>query len=46
MAGFSAPGPADVPYRHFGITPEAVVAQALRLLDGAQVQADQIIYIV
>ncbi|WP_277622431.1 hypothetical protein [Herbaspirillum aquaticum] len=40
MAGFGVSGPADVLYRHFGITPEAVVAQALRLLNGAQVQAD------
>ncbi len=32
MPGFGASGPADALYRHFGITPEAVVAQARRLL--------------
>jgi transketolase len=32
MAGFGASGPADVLYRHFGITAEAVAAQARRLL--------------
>ena len=38
MAGFGAPGPADVLYRHFGITPEAVLAQALQLLDSPHSQ--------
>ena len=32
MPGFGASGPADVLYRHFGITAEALVAQARRLL--------------
>ncbi|MDT7838841.1 transketolase family protein [Aquabacterium sp. OR-4] len=32
MRGFGASGPADVLYRHFGITAEAIEAQALRLL--------------
>jgi transketolase len=32
MAGFGASGPADVLYRHFGITPEAIAAAARRLL--------------
>ena len=32
MPGFGAPGPADVLYRHFNITAEAVVAEARRLL--------------
>jgi transketolase len=32
MTGFGASGPADVLYRHFGITPEAIVAEAQRLL--------------
>lgn len=32
MPGFGASGPADVLYRHFGITAEAVAAQARRLL--------------
>lgn len=32
MAGFGASGPADVLYRHFGITADAIVAQARRLL--------------
>lgn len=36
MAGFGAPGPAEVLYRHFQITPEAVVAQALQLLGGGE----------
>ena len=34
MRGFGASGPANELYRHFGITPEAVVAEACRLLDG------------
>ena len=33
MSGFGASGPADVLYRHFGNTPEALVAEAKRLLD-------------
>jgi transketolase len=32
MQGFGASGPADVLYRHFGITAEAIVAEARRLL--------------
>ncbi|MDM0076177.1 transketolase [Variovorax sp. J2P1-59] len=32
MTGFGASGPADVLYRHFGITPGAIVAEARRLL--------------
>ena len=32
MSGFGASGPADVLYRHFGITAEAVVAAAKQLL--------------
>ncbi len=32
MSGFGASGPAEQLYRHFGITPEAVAAQARRLL--------------
>jgi len=32
MSGFGASGPADQLYRHFGITPEAIVAEARRLL--------------
>ncbi|MFL9924814.1 transketolase [Herbaspirillum lusitanum] len=32
MPGFGAPGPADVLYRHFNITSEAVVLEATRLL--------------
>ncbi len=32
MKGFGASGPADVLYRHFGITAEAVAAEANRLL--------------
>jgi transketolase len=32
MSGFGASGPADELYRHFGITPEAIVAEARRLL--------------
>jgi transketolase len=32
MTGFGASGPAEVLYPHFGITPEAVVAEARRLL--------------
>ena len=32
MTGFGASGPADELYRHFGITPEAIVAEARRLL--------------
>ncbi len=36
MTGFGASGPADVLYRHFGITPEAIVAEARRLLDPAR----------
>jgi transketolase len=34
MRGFGASGPADTLYRHFGITAEAVVAEARRLLAG------------
>ncbi len=34
MKGFGASGPADVLYRHFGITPEAIAAEARRLLGG------------
>ena len=32
MRGFGASGPADELYRHFGITPAALVAEARRLL--------------
>jgi transketolase len=32
MTGFGASGPAEVLYRHFGITSEAIVAEARRLL--------------
>ena len=32
MSGFGASGPADELYKLFGITPEAVVAEAHRLL--------------
>lgn len=32
MTGFGASGPADVLYRHFGITPEAIAAAARRQL--------------
>src|SRR5262245_16684566 len=32
MSGFGASGPAEVLYRYFGITPEAIVAEARRLL--------------
>ena len=32
MTGFVASGPAEVLYKHFGITPEAIVAEARRLL--------------
>ncbi len=32
MRGFGASGPAEALYRHFGITPEAIVAEARRLL--------------
>ena len=32
MKGFGASGPADVLYRHFGITAEAIAAEAKRLL--------------
>ena len=32
MTGFGATGPAEVLYNHFGITPEAIVAEARRLL--------------
>ena len=32
MTGFGASGPAEVLYLHFGITPEAIVAEARRLL--------------
>jgi len=32
MAGFGASGPADELYRHFGIVPSAVVAEAKRCL--------------
>jgi len=32
MSGFGASGPADELYRHFGITPEAIVAEARRLM--------------
>ena len=34
MAGFGASGPADLLYRHFGITADTVVAEAQRLLAG------------
>lgn len=34
MKGFGASGPADVLYRHFGITAEAIAAEARRLLGG------------
>lgn len=33
MRGFGASGPADALYRHFGITPAAIVAEARRLLE-------------
>jgi len=33
MTGFGVSGPADVLYRHFGITPEAIVAEAKRWID-------------
>jgi len=33
MRGFGASGPADLLYRHFGITAEAIVAEAQRLLN-------------
>lgn len=33
MTGFGASGPADVLYRHFGITPEAIVAEAKRWIE-------------
>ena len=32
MTGLGASGPAEVLYPHFGITPEAIVAEARRLL--------------
>jgi transketolase len=32
MTGFGASGPAETLYRHFGITPEAIVGEARRLL--------------
>ena len=32
MTRWCASGPAEVLYRHFGITPEAIVAEARRLL--------------
>jgi transketolase len=32
MSGFGAPGPADVLYRHFNITADAIVLEARRLL--------------
>jgi transketolase len=32
MTGFGASGPAETLYRHFGITPEAIVAEVRRLL--------------
>ena len=32
MTGFGASGPAEVLYRYFGITPEAIVAKARSLL--------------
>lgn len=32
MPGFGASGPAEALYRHFGITPDAIVAKARRLL--------------
>ena len=32
MTGFGASGPADALYRHFGITPQAVVALARRCI--------------
>jgi transketolase len=35
MTGFGASGPADVLYRHFGITAEAIVVEAHRLLGTA-----------
>jgi transketolase len=35
MRGFGASGPADALYRHFGITTEAIVAEAQRLLAGS-----------
>lgn len=33
MRGFGASGPANALYEHFGITPQAVVAEARRLLE-------------
>ena len=36
MTGFGASGPADELYRHFGITPEAIVEQALAALAEAR----------
>ncbi len=33
MRGFGASGPADALYKHFGITSQAIVAEARRLLD-------------
>ena len=36
MTGFGASGPAETLYRHFGITPEAIVAEARRLLGEGQ----------
>lgn len=33
MRGFGASGPAETLYQHFGITAEAIVAQARSLLD-------------
>ena len=35
MRGFGASGPADVLYRHFGITAEAIADEARRLLGRA-----------
>jgi transketolase len=35
MHGFGASAPAEALYRHFGITPEAITAAALALLDAA-----------
>jgi transketolase len=39
MPGFGAPGPADVLYRHFNITADAVVLEAKRLLGATGVQS-------
>ncbi len=39
MCGFGASGPADELYRHFGITAEAIVAEAQRLLVPAVARA-------